>query len=347
MQMVQKLITAGMALLLATGCAAAQTRTILILDATAQMSAKFGHLRKIDAVKSAVTAAVSRMDPKAPLALWAFGTDPVKKCGGKGELVRLQPAGSAAAAIARALATVQPKAARAPIFATLQSALESGAEPKDAAITAVIIAGTGDDCSGDICSEAKRLHTSFPNAKLSVLGIGMSEQAAANFTCAAKAMDGGFTAVKSGTDLTACFARPSISPPQRNPLWFPPLRRQRPGHRRRLKHGQRLKHKHRQRRKHPQPRPQEFPNTSRPPQPRRRPPKRSPPSSQRPDPEPNMVLAAVLAKGQPPLDAGVTWEIYKVITTPAGQLRQAESPSWTRAAASPLSSFPRDATLQK
>ena len=93
MQMVQKLGAASVALLLATGCAAAQTRTILVLDATAQMSAKFGQLRKIDAVKSAVTAAASRMDSKAPLALWAFGTNPSGKCDGKGELVKLQPAG--------------------------------------------------------------------------------------------------------------------------------------------------------------------------------------------------------------------------------------------------------------
>ena len=41
----------------------------------------------------------------------------------------------------------------------------------------------------------------YPNAKLTVLGTGMSEQPVANFTCAAKAMGGEFTAVKSTTDL--------------------------------------------------------------------------------------------------------------------------------------------------
>src|SRR5208337_2199104 len=37
----------------ALDCAAGETRTILILDATAQMSAQFGQQRKIDAMKSA------------------------------------------------------------------------------------------------------------------------------------------------------------------------------------------------------------------------------------------------------------------------------------------------------
>ena len=52
-----------------------------------------------------------------------------------------------------------------------------------------------------MCDEAKKLRTAYPNAKLSVLGIGMSEQPAANFSCAAKAMGGEFTAVKLATDL--------------------------------------------------------------------------------------------------------------------------------------------------
>jgi len=36
----------------------------------------------------------------------------------------------------------------------------------------------------------------------------------------------------------------------------------------------------------------------------------------------------VLADGQPPLDAGVTWEIYKIATTATGQQKTAELPSW-------------------
>ena len=58
----------------------AQGKTVLVIDATAQMSAKLGQVRKIDAVKTAAGDAASRMDPQSPLAVWAFGTDPAKKC---------------------------------------------------------------------------------------------------------------------------------------------------------------------------------------------------------------------------------------------------------------------------
>ena len=183
------------------GPAAGEGKTVLIIDATAQMSAKLGQVRKIDAVKRAAGDAASRMDPQSPLAVWAFGTDPARKCEDKAVLVPLQPAGTAARALDKALSPVQPKAGRAPVFGTLEAALSATGEPKDAAILAVVVAGTGDDCNAAMCDEAKKLHSTYPNAKLSVLGIGMSEQPAANFTCAAKAMGGEFTAVKSATDL--------------------------------------------------------------------------------------------------------------------------------------------------
>ena len=218
---------------------------------------------------------------------------------------------------------MQPKAARAAVFATLQSALEADAQPKDAAITAVIVAGTGDDCSGDICGEAERLHASFPNAKLSVLGIGMSEQAAANFTCAAKAMGGAFTAVRSGTDLDRLLHQTLDISATVKPVMASAAPRAAPV-------------------AQAAPQTPEAPAASTapaapaaaaPP-----PPAETKPAVQpAPRIEPNIVLSAVLAKGQPPLDAGVTWEIYKVITTPAGQLRQAESPS--SAAAGGLAAF--------
>ncbi len=49
---------------------------------------------------------------------------------------------------------------------------------------------------------------------------------------------------------------------------------------------------------------------------------------QAPQPEPNTVLYATLAEGVPPLDAGVTWEIYKIHATPTGQIKPMENPSW-------------------
>ncbi len=302
----------------AMSCAADGNKTILILDATAQMSAKLGQQRKIDAVKSAVAASVSRMESQAPLAVWAFGTNPGKKCEGTGELVRLQPAGTAARALDRSLSSVQPRAARAPAFGTLQAALESLGEPKDAPINAVLIAGTGDDCIGDICSEAKRLHIAYPNAKLTVLAAGMGEHAAANYTCASKAMGGTFTAVKSGTDLDRVLrqtldigqnTKPVKAPvqasaaPNAPAANAPAAAETSPA--------------------------AKSPEPASAPAPVQAPVEAKPAVQPAPQPEPNTVLSAVLAKGSAPLEAGVTWEIYKINTTPTGQLRTAETPAWT------------------
>ena len=289
--------------------AAAEGRAILVLDATAQMSAQLGQHRKIDAVKTAVAAAASRMDRQVSLAVWAFGTNPARKCDDKGELVSLQPAGTAAAALDRALSPVQPRAGRAPVFATLQAALTAAGEPKDASISAVIIAGTGDDCAGDICSEAQKLHATYPNAKLTVLGAGMSEQPAANFTCAAKAMGGSFTAVKTATDLDKLLrqtldisadAKPAKPAAQATP---PENAKPQAGEKKQAT---------------------AAPEPAAPP-----PPAETKPAVQpAPPPEPNAVLSAALASGSPALGTGVTWEVYKINTTATGQTKTAENPSW-------------------
>ncbi len=299
--------------LFAAGPVAAQSKTVLVIDTTAQMSAKLGQVRKIDAVKSAVADAVTRMDPQAPLGVWAFGIDPAKKCEDKAALVPIQPAGTAAPALDKALRPVQPKAGRAPVFGALQAALAAAGEPKDAAISAIIIAGTGDDCLSDICSNAKTLHTIYPNAKLSVLGVHMSEQPAASLTCAAKAMGGEFTAVKSASDLDKLLrqslgisadAKPAKAS-MNQPAAAEPAKTQ--GGDKMLAMGARG-----------QAAPAAPPVS----------PEAKPAVPQAPQPEPNTLLSAVLADGQPPLDAGVTWEIYKIVTTPTGQQKMAETPSW-------------------
>ena len=294
----------------AMSCAAGETRTILILDATAPMSAKLGQHRKIDAVKSAIAAAARLMEPKATLSLWAFGMNPAKKCEDRGELVPLQPAETAVRALDKALGPLQPRAARAPAFGTLQAALESTAEPKDAAISAVLIAGTGDDCTRDICSEAKSLHTLYPNAKLTVLGAGLSEQAAANYSCAAKAMGGALTAVKSATELDRALrqslAIAADAKPARPPVLTAPSQNAPAGEKN-------LAAK------------EAEPVAALPPA---APPETTQAIPQPPRPEPNAVLSAVLANGTPPLGAGVTWQLYKITVTPTGQLRTAETPGW-------------------
>ncbi len=293
------------------GSIAGEAPTIFIVDATAQMSAKLGQLRKIDAVKNAAAAAAVRMQPEAPLALWSFGTDPAQKCEDIRQLVPLQSANRTAPEIEKALGQIEPRAARAPIFGTIRAALESLREPKDTAISAIVMAGTGDDCIGDICGEAKRLNAAFPNAKLTVFGAGMSEQSAANFSCASKAMGGTFTAIKSGSELDKLLRKELGIAPNAKPVTVSaaPVVQAPPA----------------VQKKNAGPVSPATPGLA-PPPPASQP---QPEKTSAPAPEPNVLLSATLAPGLPALETGVSWLIYKIEVTPTGQSRVAEIPSWT------------------
>ena len=100
------------------------------------MSAHLGQKRKLDWVKSGLGAAVGRIDQGSSFGLWAFGANPQKKCDAMSELVPLQPASAAAGAVDKALAALQPKAARAPVLSTLEAALKSAASPDGKAVSA-------------------------------------------------------------------------------------------------------------------------------------------------------------------------------------------------------------------
>jgi len=309
------LICGFMACLFGPADASAETRAVFVLDATAQMSARLGQFRKIDAMRSATIAAVQRMDPEARVSVWAFGTDPVKKCEDRGVLLALKAVSAAAKDIDKTLSPIQPRAARAPVFGTVRAALSALGDPKDQPASVILIAGTGDDCISDICSEAKRLHETYSNVKMTVLGLGMSEQAAAKYTCAAKEMGGGFTQVKSATELekqlrqsldiapgakpvrvTAALASPAAgAEPEAGTAQSAPAQSAPAGEQ-----------------------PAEAPSAPK-------------PVPLAPIVEPNLVLSAVLAEGSPVLETGVTWELYKINTTPTGQLKAAETPSWTGA----------------
>lgn len=296
-------------------CAAEEARTIVVLDATAQMSANLGQKRKLDWVKSGLGAAVSRMEQGHSFGLWAFGANPQKKCDEVSELVPLQPASAVTGAVDKAFAGLQPKAGRAPAMGTLQAALKSAASTDGkAAVSAILIAGTGDDCIGDICGMAGRLHDLYPNGKLTVLGMDMGEKAAANFTCAAKAMGGSFIAIKSGADLdrnlrqtlgvTQAAGQPKAAQAT------PPIPANWPAEA-----------------SASEKQTASAASTSQPPaQPAPKEPEEKIVTP--PQPDANVVLSAVPASGMQPLDAGLTWEIYKIQVTPTGQIRAAEAPLW-------------------
>lgn len=296
-----------------------ETQAIIILDATAQMSARFGHERKVDLMKKTVASAVSRFAPSRTLAIWAFGTQPSKKCEDTRELVSLQAASSAPQALEKALRSIQPQAARAPVFDTLQAALKSLGDDKEKAVSVVVIAGTGDDCVGDICSAATRLHADYPHAALSIFGIGMNERVAANFSCAAKAMGGSFFAVKTGSEFDRMLRQTlSLGDSQPAPKSAAPA-------------AQAPKAEAASDEK------KQAQNAGEPPTPGAQvaAPK-EPPVSPEPEakpaptqPEPNVVLSAALSQTAPSLEAGVTWEVYKVTITPTGQVRTSENPIWT------------------
>ena len=310
----------------AFSCLADETRSVVILDATAQMSAKFGQKRKLDWAKAAIGAAASRMAPDAVFSVWAFGISPEKKCEDISELVPLQTAGGSQQKLNKALGGVQPKAARSPAMDTLQAALKSPGLADGKPVSVALVAGTGDDCGGDICAAAGRLRALYPNARFSVLGLSMNEQAAANFTCAAKAMGGAFTAVKSGSDLernlrealglgetaslpkTAAAVAPAPAPAASPEAKAPdPSVAGAPA-------------------AAPETAPANEPSSPSADQPADK--QAEEKAVQPPQPEPNAVLSAALAPGMPPLESGVTWEIYKIQVTPTGQLKPAETPLW-------------------
>lgn len=318
-------------------CAAAiqglaeEARSAVILDATAQMSAAFGQKRKLDWAKAAIKAAASRMAPGDSFAVWAFGTAPEKKCEAISELFPLQSARGSLQALDKAFSALQPKAARAPAMDALHAALKPAALSDGKPVSLALVAGTGDDCGGDICAEAGRLHALYPSAKLTVLGLNMSEQAAANFTCAAKAMGGAFIAVKTGADLER-HLREALgagdAAPQPKAAVVPSADAVTSG-------GADAK----------APPASAAPATAdAPPLP---PPADQPADKeaeekavQPPQPEPNVILSATLAAGLPPLEAGVTWEIYKVQVTPTGQIRNADAPLWVGGGAQAKANLP-------
>ena len=295
----------------AAGCAAEEARTIVILDGTAQMSALLGQKRKLDWARSGISGAVSRMEPTNAFALWAFGTNPQKKCDDAAELAPLQPAGKVQSALDRALNDIQPKAARAPVIGALQAALKS-LPPDGKPVSVVLIAGTGDDCVGDICSVAKQLQSAFPYVKLTVFGIGMSEQAAANFTCAAKALGGAFTAVKSGSDLDRS-VRQALNATQTGSA-RPPVPTPQKVEKGTVEPGASDKGKVADVKPTPPEQPPEPAGEQAPPPPVQT--------------DANVTLSAVLAPGETPLEQGVTWEIYKMHVTPTGQVRPVDDPLW-------------------
>jgi hypothetical protein len=318
------------------GAAAGEGRTVIVLDATAQMGAALGQKRKIDWARAAIGASAIRLDPASSLALWSFGSNPQKKCEDKNELAPPQPASAAVKALDKAMAALSPKASRAPAFGALEDALKSAGASDKGPVAAVLIAGTGDDCISDVCGAAGRLHGEYPGAKLTVLGLAMNEKAAAAYTCAAKAMGGAFIAVKSGADLDKNLRQVlgvSQAAPQKAsapPEPAAPAAKAAAAGKAATGESAAASEK-------------AAPAVASAPAPKEQP--APPPAEARPAPkepqiEPNVVLTAALTPDAPPLDAGVTWEIYKIQTTPTGQTRLAEAPLWTGGGAQAKAKLP-------
>jgi hypothetical protein len=196
----------------------------------------------------------------------------------------------------------------------LQAALKSSGLSDGKPVSVILVAGTGDDCIGDICAAAERLHGRYPDARLTVLGVKMSEQAATNFTCAAKAMGGAFIGVKSGADLERNLREALGSEQTAGQSKAAVIASTNAA--------------------------SDGADANAPdapaPAPANTPPSTDQPADkeadekvvQPPQPEPNVVLSAALVSGMPPLETGVTWQIYKIQVTPTGQIRIADAPLW-------------------
>lgn len=358
----------------------------VIIDATAQMATQFGHQRKIDWVKAAVPPAVKRLGPNASVALWAFGTDPSRKCEAVSELLPFKPADSAGPSMESALASVQPKAGRAPAFEAVRSALKSLGDAGQRQTAVVLVAGTGDDCGKDICASARSLQALYPNAKLFVFGMAMAQPAVESYSCAAKAMGGSFTGVKTGTDLERGLQQVLTAPKEPAPekLGKDPKDRSAGKNAESLALNSMTDAKGAQRdlaapardnkpaetagvistktgegaaeskptlsgtppptairetqtaaKADDTPAKSESPPsapTDRAPKAQKpaEQPSEGPPTARVPaQPEPNVILSASLMAGAPPLDAGVTWRITKITTSPTGQDHVQSAPIWS------------------
>ncbi|KAI94394.1 hypothetical protein T281_11205 [Rhodomicrobium udaipurense JA643] len=313
----------GGLMLSATGAAAAETRAVIVLDATAQMNAHLGAKTKIDIARASITGALARLGPGASVSLWTFGGNPQKKCEDRADSLSGQSREATLPALTKALAKIQPKAGRAPAFSAVEEAVKAFGGDKP--VSAVLIAGTGDDCAADVCAAARALHDAAPQTKLTVFGLGANEKAAAAYTCAAKAMGGGFTAIKAPADLdkalrqtladaqaemakaaTASEAAPPAGAPAKPATTAIPSP---PG----TDAGKTAA---------------ATPDEAAPAAPPASPADNKPAPPAPAQPEPNVVLSATLAPGLPMLDAGVTWEIFKIVPTPTGQMREADAPLW-------------------
>ncbi|WP_127076707.1 hypothetical protein [Rhodomicrobium lacus] len=312
----------GLALLLATGGASAETRAVIVLDATAQMNAHLGGKTKIDTARSSIGGALAKLGPNVRASLWTFGGNPQKKCEDRANALPGEQQEATLPALTRALARIEPKAGRAPAFSAVEEAVK--ALGGDKPISAVLIAGTGDDCATDVCAAARALHETAPQVKLTVFGLGANEKAAAAYTCAAKALGGAFAAIKTSADLDKALrqafaevakAAPESEPaaPAKAPSPVPPATAtalpSAPG----ADAGKAAA----------TPAGEAAPS---PPAATTAEDKPAPPAPSQP--EPNVVLSATLAQGLPLLDAGVTWEIFKIVPTPTGQTRASDAPLW-------------------
>ena len=144
--------------------------------------------------------------------------------------------------------------------------------------------------------------------------MNMGEQAAANFTCAAKAMGGAFIGVKSGADLERnlreALGHVQTAAGQQKAAAVTPTNNAGGGA--------------------DADAPEVPAAAAATPPPADQPAEKDAEEKFVPPPqlEPNVVLSATLVPGMPPLEAGVTWEIYKIQVTPTGQIRLAEAPLW-------------------
>ncbi len=285
------------------------------------MGAVLGRKRKVDWVKDTIPPIVRRFTPGNLVGLWAFGTNPSRKCEDAAQLVALEPAAAGSSAIEQQLASLQPRAARTPVTTTLRAALISLRDPA-ANTTVILITGASDDCGVDICAAAKDLKAVYPQTKLDVFGLALSSPATEAYTCAAKAMGGGFTAVQTGADLDHLLREASQAqqePAKANAAASEPgqsqtgpssasqvvtLNKQGTGDANQTSDAAQDAAAKQQGGELAVITPA-------------------------PQPEPNVILSAALTTGTPPLEAGVTWHVFKILVTPTGQLKPAESPIWT------------------
>ncbi len=166
--------------------------TLLIFDASENMSGLLGGQRKMDVAKSKLSEALARMPAARRLGLVAYGHRGSGQCD---DIATLESVSAGPQAVSAALATLQPLG-RAPLISALAHAAAESDHISNPT-TVVLVAGGLGNCDADPCALARSLQAQGLDFKAHVIGLGLTDLARSALSCVAQQTGGEFFEVDS------------------------------------------------------------------------------------------------------------------------------------------------------